>query len=173
MFVCSGNGGVYSSSDGVNWEIIPDMNSFHCVKNANGIWVAKSGNSSCKGLLYSNDGISWSQSNIINTYKGDIENANGIWVAVSKGYVYKSADAMTWTQVFDQGASADMDSLHYANGIWVVSSYGRGCYYSTDGIEWTKSNITSGNAYDIKNADGMWVAVGTNGIHYSPTWLPT
>lgn len=33
-----------------------------------------------------------------------------------------------------------------------------------NGIEWTQSNITSGVFYDAFNANGVWVAGGSNGL---------
>ena len=72
-------------------------------------------------------------------------------------------------------------TVHFANGIWVVGfdwsmglSFG-GLYYSTDGMSWTKSNITTVGIADIYNANGLWVACSNDnsGLYYSTdgmTW---
>ena len=55
---------------------------FRFVYNANGIWVAGSTN----GLYYSEDGITWTESNITSGYFECIYNANGIWVTGGDKY---------------------------------------------------------------------------------------
>ena len=98
---------------------------FDSVYNANGIWVAGSGN----GLYYSIDGKSWTKSNVSSVNFYSIYNANGIWVAGSSSNdgLYYSIDGKSWTQ--SNITNERIDSVYNANGIWVAGS-GNGLYYS-------------------------------------------
>ena len=62
----------------------------------------------------------------------------------------------------------------YADGIW-VAGISSGNYYSFDGKNWYKSNITSGLYTSIKHANGIWVAGSSSemSICYSVTWEPS
>ena len=98
---------------------------FYCVHNANGLWVAGSGN----GPYYSTDGKTWTQSNITSGTFYSLHNANGLWVAGSEGNgLYHSLDGKTWSQ--SNITSGYFQSIHNANGIWVAGSDGYGIYYS-------------------------------------------
>lgn len=73
--------------------------------------------------------------------------------------------------------AATMSVVYHANGIWVAGGMLDGLYYSTDGMNWTHSNITSGKVNDVYGADGVWVACiasgDNNGVYYSTdgkTW---
>ena len=74
-----------------------------------------------------------------------------------------------WTK---SGYTKSAASLCYGNGVWVLT--GSGIYYSTDGKNWTASNVTSGSNGCCHFANGLWVAsVGSNGLYYSTdgkTW---
>lgn len=65
------------------------------------------------------------------------------------------------------------NKIYYANGIWVAVT-DNGIYYSTDGMNWEQSNITTGRFYLAYNANGIWVAGSEdNGLYYSTdgmTW---
>lgn len=124
------------------------------------------------------NGTEWTKSNVTSGSYNALLCVNGMWVtAQTLGGVYYSYDGMTWNKAsLDYGSSSsynDSLALRYADGVWVMSFKASGLYYSTDGITWTQSNITSGYAYDIKNANGIWVTV-TNGFWYSldgKTWV--
>ena len=61
--------------------------------------------------------------------------------------------------------------IRCANGIWVAGGYNTGIYYSTDGMTWTQSNITSGRYMAFENANGIWVAGGYSAVTcHSITW---
>ena len=63
--------------------------------------------------------------------------------------------------------SDSFNSVYYANGIWVAGS-GSALYYSTDGMSWTLSNITSSTFWSVYCANGIWVAGSyTKGLYYS------
>ena len=69
---------------------------FMSVYYANGVWVA--GCTGTKGLYYSTDGMTWTQSNVTSVTGNSVYYANGIWVAGSGKGLYYSTDGMTWTQ---------------------------------------------------------------------------
>jgi hypothetical protein len=76
-------------------------------------------------------------------------------------------------------SSLSFRCVYYGNNIWVGGSYSNGLFYSTDGIHWTQSNITSGSFRDLKYGGSKWVAaedVVHNGVYYSTdgkTWYKT
>ena len=76
-----------------------------------------------------------------------------------------------WTQ---SNINTAMCHVAYGDGIWVACSNGTGLYYSTDGMTWAQSNITSGIFYYSKYGNGTWVASSdSTGIYYSTdgmTW---
>lgn len=71
------------------------------------------------------------------------------------------------------GNPVEAKSIYYANNIWVAVTFGKGIYYSEDGLKtWTKSNVTSSdhisNYYHVVYyADGIWVATTDMKVYYS------
>ena len=110
--------------------------------NANGLWVAGSNGNTIynRGLYYSTDGKTWTQSNITSGTVRFVENANDMWIAgiwddddnYKNCGLYYSMDGKTWikSNVSDQGTSFATN----ANGLWVASGYD-GLYYSTITME--------------------------------------
>ena len=166
---CSDNSnGLYYSTDGKSWtKTQSDLETlgFESTYNANGIWVATTDGSN--GIFYSTDGKSWTKSNISSGHFTYVYNANGIWVAGGYGLLY-STDGKSWTQ---SNITNDMmlSDVYYANGIWVASSNkDKGIFYSTDGKSWTQSNITSGTFFNVYNANGLWIIIGSGySLYYS------
>lgn len=81
-----------------------------------------------------------------------------------------------WTEV-TQDISA-YRSVYYANGLWIRggNKTADGIFYSTDGINWTRSSLdaqdTAQYVGDILYANGVWV-VASGQLHYSTdgkTW---
>ena len=68
---------------------------------ANGVWVlCSAGYANPRGLLYSTDAISWTQSNVTEGAYYKLINANSLWVAAGNSGtgIYYSTDGMTWEQ---------------------------------------------------------------------------
>ena len=59
--------------------------------------------------------------------------------------------------------------VYFANGIWVAVAHNQGIWWSTDGVNWTQSNITTDNANAVYYADGIWV-VGCSGSDAKIYW---
>ena len=153
------------SVDGMTWTASNiTSGTFWAVYCAKGLWVA--GGSS--GLYYSTDGKSWTKSNV-SDYPVALHYANGLWVAGGNG-IYYSTDGMSWTQ--SNITSGTINDFHNANGIWLAGGQESGMYYSLDGKTWTQSNLTSA-ILDIHYANGLFVACGNGGIHYSVAWEPS
>ena len=99
---------------------------FMALYYANGTWVA--GSDGGKGLYYSTNGKTWTQSNVKSDSFNSVYYANGIWVAGSGSALYYSTDGMSWT--LSNITSSTFWSVYCANGIWVAGSYTKGLYYS-------------------------------------------
>lgn len=165
------DGGVWYSTDGVNWTQSFNANflivySLDCHK---GVWVLATG----EGVYYSLNGKEWLLGNSSPRRSYGAVYANGVWVASTNNVgMYYSDDGMTWAQ--SNITTGYFYEVTNANGVWVAGSNNTGLYYSNDGKTWTQSNVTSGSFGDIGQplivcADGMWVtktkAVG--GVYYS------
>ena len=148
-------------------------------------YIAKSGDFDCIAeeltngtttgyIQYKAPGIEWYQSNITNTYIGEVKYANDLWVAAGVIGLYYSDDGINW----DQSNSTDsyhFNCVSYGNGKWVAySDVNIGIWYSTDGITWTQSNITDKIFHKIIYGADKWVASSdSDGIYYSTdgqTW---
>lgn len=149
---------MYYSTDGINWSNC-DLsnlnnfglpNSFTFIWNSagnqnnimtchydNGVWVSLSN----YGIIYSNDGITWYESNIISsnsigTLSDGIMFANGIWVTGFNKNVLYSTDGMTW--IHSNLTFSYYCSINFNNNIWMLSDCTTGrISYSTDGMTWT------------------------------------
>ena len=128
----------------------------------NNIWFAFSNTY----MMYSHDLISW---NICNEVIGHEKNKSKL-IYFNDKYIYinnsisYSEDYITWNIL---EGSPCFNYAKYSNGLWVLCS-NFGLYYSTDGITWTQSNITTGIFIYVYNANGIWVASSYNsGLWYS------
>ena len=121
--------------------------------HGNGLWVAGTEN----GLYYSEDGKTWTQSNITAGSFGAVAHGNGLWVAGFGNGLYYSEDGKTWTQS-NITASGWGRGIAYADGLWVAAVNTTGLYYSTNGKVWIQSNVTSATVYCVLFANGRWIA---------------
>ena len=127
--------GIYRSIDnGVTWvEVGPTINGILCGANrivyGDGLWIA-SGNPYKSPVLYSTDGITWTQNNITNDYFASILKANGIWVAGSgNSGLYFSIDGIYWNQS-NITNSTSYSCLANSNGIWIAGGFQAGVCFS-------------------------------------------
>lgn len=165
-----GSDGIYYSTDGINWTLSPvgaggANSSNNTLCHANGMWVYSTYE---KGVFYSIDGINWTQSNLVDTYIGNIFYGDGLWLTKS----YHSNDGKTWTA----NTTTNKTIISYANGKWF--GYTKpALYYSNDGMTWIATNITSNapsRAYNVYYECGVYTAAYRTYTYYSfdgITWI--
>ncbi|WP_425755090.1 WD40/YVTN/BNR-like repeat-containing protein [Ihubacter sp. rT4E-8] len=153
--------------NGTEWTKSLMTTGANAVHNDNGIWVCASDN----GIYYSEDGYSWSLSNINEGTFFSIYYIKGIWIVSSNksnaSGIYYSSDGKNWNKT-------KLD-IPYFNKI----VYGKdrmfaisddSLYVSLDGMSWsTSSKLTGINFKDIYYSDGLWMIAPrySNGLYYS------
>lgn len=179
-FVATSSVGVYSSLDGITWNIVTgaaNTGIFVSSYFANDAWVAASIN----GLYYTLDvtgATGWTVTTGAATgVFAKLAYGNNIWVATSGDNLYNSIDGITWNALSYTGLG--FYAINFANGVFQVGSNNAtnsGIYNSTDGITFNVTNITSGSFHQFIYENNMWIAIGTAGILYANNntiWVPT
>ena len=74
-----------------------------------------------------------------------------------------------WTRGTGSNTGYDIETVAYANGLWVAGSTNHGCWWSTDGKAWAQGtgDNTSYTIHTVVYANGLWVAGGTGGSWWS------
>lgn len=165
---------VYCSSNGIDWTTTTLSNT--C---SSGPWLMKdywyistkyySGGQYGSYTYYtykSKDGKTWTR---VNTNQTEIK----IWCYGDELQMYKGTDGIYYSKFgTDYGFSKSLSNsniscLYYANGKFLAGCSSNGyIYYSTDGINWTSSNV-SASILGFKYANGIYIAYGSSGIFYS------
>jgi hypothetical protein len=195
VFVVVGGDKILTSPDGVEWTTITLADtsfSVSYVTYGNGIFIAVGVDT----LISSTDGLHWSGSNIqqnpldplsSESYAG-VAYANGIFYLVNHhGSVYADHDSVTlsidgvdWEPTNVECA----DAVAYGNGIFVIVNDGcpfryRSDFYnpphsniltSSDGKVWSNiANPLEDGVFlkDVTYGDGIFVAVGSNGVIFT------
>lgn len=134
---------------------------------------------------YSTDGIHWQLADAATGMQGlrQAVFVNNRWVGVvwssnSTVVIKTSTDGITWTEIETQPTVSTTKAalrggatgIIYANGYWVFwvgtdssSTNKVSCYYSKDLQTWTASSLTEAKILDIQFANGVFVAISTNG----------
>lgn len=162
MVAGGNNKKTYVSTDGKSWTTVSTRTDG--LAYGNGVFVGKSGSS---GLVYSADGLTWTQSNVTGTIR-DVVYADGFFLATAgSNNVYKSVDGVTWETFAFPGGSIGANRLAYGNGIFVLSgllSDTYSMYFSTDGGEtWTRSPQSVGVVNRVSFRNGLFHMGETNG----------
>lgn len=91
--------------------------------------------------------------------------ADGLWLVEETSYKFGySYDLITW----HIGSISFLKGFTYGNGLWTAYTDDsndegiRGLYYSTDGINWTRSNLTGYIYTDAVYLNGMWFVGATD-----------
>jgi|GEM_PF-3484794 len=121
--------GVYKSSDnGVSWNKTDNLNvPAYYTLNTDGTKLFLTTHSTTLGLLYSTDGVSWSQANFAGLAVMNINSfiiLNGVYIATISNFgqsgIYRSTDnGMNWVKVydkFDQGKLKENEGKLYVIG---------------------------------------------------------
>lgn len=195
ILVLSGQHGVFTSEDGLNWirrEVGYEVDgTYYYAKYIQAI----SGNSECftaggdwgaAGLTYSADGTIWETKRLENANMHDIvwSEEKGIFVAVAgpedddddddeygQGSIRVSVDGKNWEDVkLENGyyPGYAINGVAYGNGKFVAVGEER-IYTSTTGYQWKQSNYISFGDNDVPNAitfgNGKFIVVGNDAIY--------
>jgi len=138
-------------------------------------------------VLKSSDGDSWTRTTpVVEPGTGNIDfygvaAGKGGYVATAIGGIFRSADAVTWTNVSPTGVTY-MSRVAFGSGRFVAVGYNANVYGSDDGITWTPLNLpgvfsgsdvvygngrfvlTPGNGDILTSADGIHWQTTANGV---------
>ena len=166
MWIVGGEGYLYCSNDGVNWEACDvDVSDsiFLSIFYDDGIWITV--NNSRGEMLVSSDGMFWDTvGDVAPTYSIIYE--SGIWIFATSEGIFFSDNNFTNIELSNV-ENEEIYFVNYANGIFIaIGQYN--IYYSLDGKKWTKSNEVNGEFLNSAYlANGIWVAGTGTGLYYS------
>jgi|GEM_PF-1059471 len=151
-FVATGNGGIYTSTNGVNWKKENVLDEYGQLRDI--LWTGKFfiASSQVSGVYYSKDGVKWSKVKSLSI--GDYWLNSMVWdgkriVATFQMYnngdqytrVMQTTNGTTWTTL----ATIDVVNMHIAwNGekYIAVDWYNAArLYTSTDAKKWTRAKV--------------------------------
>ena len=128
---------------------------------------------------YTLDGITWTQDNLPSS-GFSIGYGNGTYIASGADSVYYSTDGKNWNINNNATTARGIGDINYGNGVWVARKSSTGLLYSTNGINWTTSNVTDDQLYGIYYANHLWLAFSGSSLgkplYYSidgKTWTVT
>lgn len=159
--VCGDDGGIFTSTDGVNWtnhSLPPTSHDLHELVYGNGRFVAFG----FSDLMYhSTNGVDWvSADTPLVSQVASARFINGRFIGVGgndDGFIFSSADGVTWEQTTLAGTGW-LEGVAYGKGRYVA--IGRDVSaVSFDGTNWTVQPVPI-PGYDIQFADGWFIAVG-------------
>ena len=191
------------STDGISWTIstlaMDSLDQNLSIAYGNQKFVIVQPNNSL--MSYSTDGISWTASNAMpqSAYWIDIAYGNGMFVALSSGsssHAY-STDGVNW-QTLSTSIYGNWRSITYADGKFVALDDFRTGMYSTNGLNWSESQLPpfthdsndyNGTKWDaLSYGNGKFVAIpydsnfsntpentsaySTDGINWIPSGMP-
>lgn len=176
-------GGLLYSVDGITWTY-SNLTTGTYSKPYNTDAGVSLVSTNAGNILYSLDGKTWNESNVVSgAYCYSFYYNRGVYLAYgasgdSINNTCYSTDGITWAatslpQIF-------IRDISHNNGLWVISTQNNGVYYSDDGINWTQSNITTGN-HTLNYGCCVWLALQSSsnrvvGTYYSvdgKNWSPT
>lgn len=152
------------SVDGIDWTetTLPSQKFWSCVVYGGDKFVAISQYSTV--AAYSTDGITWESATIPSKRWESVTYGNGKFVVVSysNDAALYSEDGITWTET-TLPSSAGWYSVTYGDGKFVAINRSGGAAYTTDGVTWTASPITTNANYttwrDITYGSGKFIAI--------------
>jgi len=164
---------IYWSTDGSNWSNVNKGGFYQYgvdVAYNNNLWVSVGADGDTNRILYSGDGMSWSNTDgVFSGPGGTVAYGNGLWVAAGvDNYKIKtiqySKNGSNWSNV----AVCEFNNVNhvtYANNLWMAVGDGgtltSSIQYSKDGSNWSTiatGGLTRGNY--VTYANNLWVAVG-------------
>jgi hypothetical protein len=186
----STSGGLWSSPDAITWTSRTSgfgANTIRSVAYGAGVWVAVGDNGT---ITSSSDGITWTArtSNVSTNQLLTVIFANSLFVAVGQGAnggtggITTSSDGTTWTKRTTPTTSASvLRDVAYGGSYWVAVGdvNTNDAYYSTDAINWTVLNTSSGQTTrSVNYVNTVWFVMkadnnggaGYNTSNPTATW---
>ena len=167
-----GPGLILTSSDAVNWGVVPSnlpasfqgVPGLSSVTYGGGKFVAVGYHGA---IVSSIDGQAWTvvgNGDASLNFLGVTYGSSGGFVAVGfQGAIWHSADATAWTQVTSP-TIADIEGVAYSNSEYVAVGAAGTVLTSQDGIHWhARSSNVGEYLYGVCAGGGRFVAVGTDG----------
>ena len=160
------------SADGINWTASTMPDSYSDMTYGNSTFVAIKSGSDASKAAYSADGINWTEVTVNSTYLSSITYGDGKFLAVGHlGSSAFSGDGITWSvtsSLASISSGRSWSSIAHGNGRFIVNEAHSMeptsvSAYSTDGINWTQSAMTSSGRWTSTYGDGKFLAVSPNG----------
>lgn len=176
MFVAVGASGKLATStdDGETWTQRTSTfgtTEIHGVRWFNGNFVAVGASGK---MAYSANGTFWTA--IANQFAGtptvyDVAFGTiglGIYVAVASNEILTSSNLTTWTPATVPDGVTGINTIDFANGLFVAGASGGKIITSTDGINWSvvpevDSGFGSSYVHVIRHLGGLWLAGAAGG----------
>ena len=152
----------------------PEDNFWRSVSYGDGKFVAISMNGTNQ-VMYSSDGINWTETAAASGSWRSITYGNGKFVAVGRSGTNRamySSDGINWSAASVPEENS-FDEVTYGNGKFVAIAYNgtNRVMYSSDGINWSSASAAQNiEWYSVAYGNGKFVAVGgtgTNRVMYS------
>ena len=177
--IADGINDIMTSSDGISWSSVPapDYNVWNSVTYGNEKFVAVA---SSGKVMTSSDGSNWNDTFAVYNNMGEQVMTNMSWSSVAfgnnnlfvaTGYTFNnstgimtSTDGINWNIRSSNVANADLNSVTYGNGKWVIVGTNKIITSSTNAASWTVTSSNSGNLKSVIYANGTFVAVGGSGL---------
>ena len=165
LFVAGSRQDIEYSLDGINWTQ-SNVTSDEAIKIFfhDGLWIALGSSSS--PTKYSLDGKIWTNSNITDNVYSICYGEGKFVIGGYNGKYYHSTDGKTWTTETNYSLSSSMIKIFYHNGIF-ISVGSSGLWYSTNAIDWTKSNVSTNAISNLYYIDDIFYAPAGVYLYYS------
>lgn len=165
------DGYITSSSDGENWAAPKQVGTYtwNAITYDDGKFVAVG----CLGIAYSavsSDGVNWTLSSLISRegkFVGVIYFNKTFIAADDEGWIWKSADGLSWQKSQQVTTSTIMD-INFLNGIIMITDASYRIWISSDGNTWSNSK-TSFTCFASAYGNGKFVLVGNLGYIITST----
>lgn len=178
------------SSNGVTWTAItlPVAKTWNALAYGNGRYIAI-GAFGTDAMIYSTDGINWTQGTSPTSTIYTLSYGNGNFLAISNtGTPYTSTNGVVWTQrTFHTTISigSTYNNARFANGKFIVldNNNSTTASVSTDGITWSAGTMpVAGYWSSLTYGNGKYVAIAqsetkaaysTDGFSWTLSTLPS
>ena len=168
------------SSDAVTWTGISTLYYIggYGVAYGNNMWMTVGDpNSSYSSVLYSTNGIAWTNGGSTRPNGRGIAYSayQNLWVAggISTPTIATSPDGITWTGRGSVLTGVNGVAYSVSKNYWVAvgaNTTGNTIIYSKNGIDWTGSTgsgaiIATGRGVSYYSTNNVWITVGAKGTH--------